>query len=42
MTFIMFTLIPIGLSQILGMEVLIPLGREKQVIMGAVTAQRWT
>lgn len=35
MTLIMFTLIPIGLSQILGMEVLIPLGREKQVIMGA-------
>lgn len=35
MTFIMLTLIPIGLSQILGMEVLIPLGREKQVIMGA-------
>lgn len=35
MTVIMFTIIPIGLSQILGMEVLIPLGREKQVILGA-------
>lgn len=35
MKVIMFTLIPIGLSQILGMEVLIPLGRENQVILGA-------
>ena len=35
MTVIMFTLIPIGLSQILGMEVLIPLGREKQVLLAA-------
>ena len=35
MAVIMFTLIPIGLSQILGMEVLIPLGREKQVLLAA-------